>query len=539
MVNPRSLLCLSIGAAAISFAAMVPAVAQVKEVDAAHQSPLGEQGSAEWQTLLTRQRFAPAVSFNDTTIPGEPLSTYGRLFAWSNIALDTTAIDHTPPAPGQNYTFGQAFGPPRAARAMAIAHIAMFEAVNAIVGKFHSYTGLKPVGPSTSTAAGSNPSMDAAIAQSMHDALVFVYPSQKSRLDALLAYDQGFFKANSMGKALGAAAAQSIIALRSNDGSQTEEPIVGVNFFPLGGVPNWAVDPISQSTVALGANWAQVKPFVIPNATSFRPPGPPPVTSQKYTDAFNETKTLGGDPNFGTPTTRTAEETLEGIFWTYDGVPNICAPPRLYNQIAHQLALSRKMQSVEDTAQMFAVLNTAEADAGLAAWEAKWHYQFWRPITGIRNELAIGNPNIVQDPNWTPLGAQATNTTARNFTPPFPAYPSGHATFGGAIFEVLKSYFKDNESVTFISDEFNGRNFSDTGVLMPLAPVTFPSLTAADKSNADSRIWVGVHWQPDADDGDAAGIALADYVLSHAFLPVNPNNRAPTGLSSVTTSALN
>ncbi|MEA2754534.1 MAG: hypothetical protein QOJ54_823, partial [Aliidongia sp.] len=173
------------------------------------------------------------------------------------------------------------------------------------------------------------------------------------------------------------------------------------------------------------------------------------------------------------------------------------------------------------------------------AWEAKWHYQFWRPITGIRNELATGNPALVPDPNWTPLGAQATNTHGPNFTPPFPAYPSGHATFGGAIFEVLKSYFKDNESVTFISDEFNGQNFDDKGHLMPLEPVTFPSLTAADKSNADSRIWVGVHWQPDADNGDAAGIALADYVLSHAFLPVDPNNAAPTGLSSVTTSALN
>jgi len=517
---------------------MAPAIAQVREVGVANQSPLGEQGSAEWERLLTRQRFAPAVSFNDTTIPGEPLSTYGRLFAWSNIALDTTAIDHTPPAPGQNYTFGQAFGPPRSARAMAIGHIAMFEAVNAIVGKFHSYTGLKSTEPSTSTAAGSNPSMDAAIAQSMHDPLVFVYPSQKARLDALLAYDQGFFKANAQGTALGKAAAQSIINLRSNDGSQTQEPVVGVNFFPLGGVPNWAPDPISQATVALGANWAQVKPFVIQAADQFRPPVPPNEASQEYTDAFNQVATLGGDPNFGTPTTRTAEETLEGIFWTYDGVPNICAPPRLYDQIAHQLALSRKMQSVEDTAQMFAVLNTAMADAALTAWEAKWHYQFWRPITGIRWDTAQPNTQVVPQPNWTPLGAQATNTTNRNFTPPFPAYPSGHATIGGAVFEVLKSYFKDNESVTFISDEFNGQNFDDTGKLMPLEPVTFPSLTAADKSNAESRIWVGVHWQFDADMGDAAGIAMADFLLAHAFLPVDPKNAAPVGLSATTQSAL-
>lgn len=534
MLLKKGISYLSLGVIAASYAYMAPAVAQETTVDTAHQSPLGEQGSAEWQRLLTRQRFAPAVSFNNTTIPGEPLSTYGRLFAWSNIALDTTAIDHTPPAPGQNYTFGQAFGPPRAARAMAIAHIAMFEAVNAITPKFHSYTGLAEV-------KDGDVSTDAAIAQAMHDALVFVYPSQKSRLDALLAFDQKFIKANAKanaaGTALGAAAAQSIVALRSNDGSQTQEPIVGVNFFPLGGVPNWAPDPISQSTTALGENWFQVKPFVIQKADQFRPPVPPNEASQEYTDAFNEEVTLGGDPNFGTPTTRTAEETLEGIFWTYDGVPNICAPPRLYNQIAHQLALSRKMTSVEDTAQMFAVLNTAMADAGLTAWEAKWHYQFWRPITGIRWDTAQPNTQVVPQPNWTPLGAQATNTTNRNFTPPFPAYPSGHATFGGAVFEVLKSYFKDNESVTFISDEFNGQNFSDTGVLMPLEPVTFPSLTAADQSNAESRIWVGVHWQFDADMGDAAGISMADFVLANSFLPIDPNNGAPTGLSAITQSA--
>lgn len=494
-------------------------LARADDAISKERSSLATASRAEWQSLLSAQDNRAAVHFNNTTILGEPLSAFGRLFAWNEIALDTTAIDHTPPASGQSYAFGQQFGPARSARAMAIVHIAMFEAVNAVTHGFKSYTGLAP--------ASGHTSLDRAIAQAAHDALVYLYPSQQSRLDALLAYDERFIKPDSASSALGKAAAASIIALRSNDGSQTQEPVVGVNFFPQVGPGFWSPDPVSQSTVALGANWFQVKPFVIKTASQFRPPPPPSLDSQQWYDAFDQIKALGGDPSHGTPTKRTADETLHGIFWTYDGVPNVCAPPRLYNQIARTIMLQRGMGSVSSAARFLAAFNTAMADAGLTAWEAKWHYQFWRPVTAIRDTDISADTPITPDPSFYPLGAQATNSHGPNFTPPFPAYPSGHATFGGAVFEVLRAFYKDDEPFTFVSDEFDGQNVSDTGQLMPFVPLTFKSFTAAEYDNAESRIWIGVHWQFDADAGIAAGRSVADYVLANAFQPVEQRNSRP------------
>ena len=201
--------------------------------------------------------------------------------------------------------------------------------------------------------------------------------------------------------------------------------------------------------------------------------------------------------------------------------PNICAPARLYNQIARTMAFQQGMPDVEAAARYLAVLNTTMADAGISAWDAKWYYQFWRPVTAIRYTGDQGNKYLKPFPKWYPLGAQATNGHGPNFTPPFPAYPSGHAVFGGGVFEVLRSYFKDRTPFTFISDEFDGQNYSNTGQLLPLAPLNFRSLSDAEYDNGESRIWIGVHWQFDSDVGDATGERVADWVLSHAFQPLN------------------
>ena len=485
----------------------------------AGQAPpaLSAASSAEFQHLLTGQLNKHAVHANDHKMPTTPTSTYERLFAWQEVALDTTAIDHTPVPPGGTYVFGQQFGPHRASRAMAIVHIAMFEAVNAYYKQYQSYAGVAPV--------SGDVSVDYAIAQAAHDALVYLYPSQQPRLDALLAADvatiQGDPAGLAAGQALGQTAAAAIVALRSNDGSATQEPTVGVNYFPKVGPGYWSIDPVSQNTTALGAFWNQVKPFVMTSASQFRPKPPPALNSPQYTASYYQVALLGGDPAHGTKTVRTSQETMQGIFWTYDAAPNICAPPRLYNQIARTLAFQQGLPNVEVAARYLALVNTTMADAGIAAWDAKWFYQFWRPVTGLRYTGDQGNKLLKPIPNWYPLGAQATNTTAPNFTPPFPAYPSGHATFGGGVFEVLRSYYRDNTPFTFTSDEFNGQNYSDTGQLMPLEPVSYRSLSAAEYDNAESRIWIGVHWQFDADAGDAVGRAVADYVMSHAFKPVH------------------
>ena len=169
---------------------------------------------------------------------------------------------------------------------------------------------------------------------------------------------------------------------------------------------------------------------------------------------------------------------------------------------------------------MLGLINTAMADAAISAWETKWHYQYWRPVTAIRSGAQDGNSAVQPDPNWFPLGAQATNTRGPNFTPPFPAYVSGHATIGGALFQILRHYYPDASPFEFTSDEWNGLNKDASGATRPLRPLYFASFTEAERQNADSRIYLGVHWQFDADQGVFQGHEVADWVWAHAFQPV-------------------
>ncbi len=260
---------------------------------------------------------------------------------WNEIALNATGLDHTPVAPGEHRVFGEQFGPTRASRAMAIIHIAMFDAADAIDPKYQSYTGIPPAPHDTS--------MDAAVAQAAHDTLAALYPSQAPSFDMLLADDLGHINKHGKGPkangiALGKRAAAAILALRTGDGSEHPEPHLGVDFFPGNQPGQWRQDPIGKSPLALGALWGECKPFVLKTSSQFRAPVPPALTSSDYTTAYDEVKTLGGD-GVTTPTTRTTEQTEIGIFWAYDATPSLCAPPRLYNQLTVHIADQRGTSS--------------------------------------------------------------------------------------------------------------------------------------------------------------------------------------------------
>jgi hypothetical protein len=156
------------------------------------------------------------------------------------------------------------------------------------------------------------------------------------------------------------------------------------------------------------------------------------------------------------------------------------------------------------------------ADAGIAIWESKYHYRLWRPVTGIRED--DGNGATAPDPTFSPLGAPASNLTGPNFTPPFPAYPSGHAGFGGALFQMLRNvYGTDRIAFTFMSDEFNGETLDNEGHPRPLVPRRFASLSQAEEENGQSRIYLGIHWAYDKTQGIAQGRRIADYVFRRAF----------------------
>jgi hypothetical protein len=157
------------------------------------------------------------------------------------------------------------------------------------------------------------------------------------------------------------------------------------------------------------------------------------------------------------------------------------------------------------------------ADAGIAIWESKFHYQVWRPVTGIR--AADGNPATTPDATFTPLGAPASNLAGPNFTPPFPSYPSGHAGFGGALFETLREFYgTDRIAFTFVSDEFNGETLDNEGHARPLVPRSFASLSQAEEENGQSRIYLGIHWAFDKTEGIAQGRRVAEYVFRRTFV---------------------
>jgi hypothetical protein len=447
----------------------------------------------------------------------------GHLRHWNTIAVDTSGLDHAAVAAGENRVFGHNLGPGRASRAMAITHIAIFDAMNAILGGYRSYTGIAPVGAVAS--------VDAAIGQAAHDALVALFPSHAPRLDGLLQADLATIpdgRRKTAGIEVGKRAAAAILARRAHDGSHHPEPLMETDFVPNDHAGMWRMDPISQRPVALGAHWGRVDMFApIKAASRFRVAPPPAMDSLEYALAFNEVKRLGGD-GVTTPTERTPDQTRIGIYWAYDGVPSLCAPPRLYNQIANVIATKMGSGAIE-TARLYALIHIAMADAGTAIWESKYHYQVWRPVTGIREADAgtgplgggDGNPLTEGNATFTPLGAPASNLAGPNFTPPFPAYPSGHAGFGGALFQTLRRFYQtDAIGFTFVSDELNGVTTDNLGVVRDRAPRTFKNLSQAEDENGQSRIYLGIHWAFDKQDGIAQGREVADYVFRTLLTPV-------------------
>ena len=375
-------------------------------VSAQAQSPLGASHCIQEEARESPDRHSS---------PGT--DTTRQLLFWNEIALKAHARDHArvaPLRPDQG-------GPLRTARAFAIVHIAMFDAFNAIVGGYESFTGLDPAYFDEDLDCDrSRASVDAAIAQAAGDALIALFPSQAEYIEDIQRADLRKIRngpAKNAGISIGRLVANKILSDRSDDGSQDPEPLYNV---PGGYIPNpalgkWRQDPISLTPIALGAFWARDQngrlrkgqPFVIRSADQFKAAPTPALTSAAYAKAFIEVKRLGGDGVI-TPTERTADQTIAGIFWAYDGTPFLGTANRLYNQIAVQISQQMRTRGIE-LARLLALVNVAMADAGLACWDTKYREEFWRPITAIRQGESDGNPDTLGDPNFVPLGAPASN----------------------------------------------------------------------------------------------------------------------------------
>jgi hypothetical protein len=364
-------------------------------------------------------------------------------------------------------------------RSFAIMHAAMYDAVNAIDKRHKAYLVTLPgVSPEAS--------QEAAAAAAAHEVLVGLYPAFKTPLDAELQQSLAQIadgKNKTDGIAIGVAVADRTLALRSNDGSSAS-PVAYVFGTAPGDYqstpPNFAPQP--QFT-----HWSHVVPFALKSSNQFRPGPPPRLTGDDYADAFDEVKSLG----IANSTTATADEALTGRFWNG-------AIQNYWNEITQTASQAHNLTTA-DNARLFALLNLSFADSVIAFYDAKYTYNFWRPVTAIRAAGADDNPATLPDPAWLPEVGK---------TAPDPSYPGAHAVISAAGAEVLGSFFG--------RDRFD---FDVTSEVLPGAVRSFPSFSAAAEEATLSRIFGGQHFRFDLTTGHRLGRETGDFVFDN-FLGV-------------------
>ncbi|HEV8115755.1 MAG TPA: phosphatase PAP2 family protein, partial [Acidimicrobiales bacterium] len=424
---------------------------------------------------------------------------------WNDVALQANLESHTN---GKN----EQTGPPLSSRALAVVHLAMYDA---FAGVSRDPVNLPPYLPGLTAPPGA--ALDAAVAGAAHTTLVSLFPSQKASFDAKLAQaglpPAGYYA----GIGFGITVAQAILKDRKDDPGSGDAGFV-VPAKRGGHRP----DPDSPGQGHYAPFYGnQSKCFAVSAPHTLA--DPPALDSKAYLDALREVAdkgTAAQGPTVASSNRRTSEETVIGLFWAYDGASGLGTPPRLYNQIVREIATRRTpVNSPAQNARLFALVNVAMADAGILAWREKYRHNLWRPVLGIReHDPSIGPDGTGQptfddegDCTWLPQGAPSTNVVGKkNATPNFPAYPSGHATFGAAAFQITRLFYDrqgalehkpDNltNGMTFVSDELNGVNTDNKGTVRPRHVRRFDGgLWKMIEENGLSRVYLGVHWVYDA-----------------------------------------
>jgi membrane-associated phospholipid phosphatase len=354
-------------------------------------------------------------------------------------------------------------------RSLAILQAAEYDAVTSITRQDPPYLFSVP--------APRDARPDAAADQAAHDVLTALYPSMKTGLDSMLLGELAVIpdgQGKRDGILVGAAVAERLIELRSRDGSAVTPP----PFVP-GSQPGDYRSTPPNFPAPVFTNWGSITPFVLRSGQQFRPVPPPPVTSAAYAEALNEVKSLGQDSS----TTRTADQTAAAKFWASAPIWNI------WNEVAQNLAV-RRHASLERTATVFANLDLTLADATIGLYDAKYHYQVWRPVTAIRLGDTIGNSGITGDPNWTPLAVTAAD----------PSYPGAHSTISQAAATVLAAFYGDRQPLV---------------ITLGGTTRTFGSFQAAADEAGLSRIFAGQHTRLDHEAGQRLGAQVAGFVLDH------------------------
>jgi hypothetical protein len=365
-------------------------------------------------------------------------------------------------------------------RSFAILHAAIYDAVNAIDATHEPFlVRVEHVSPRAS--------QEAAASAAAHAVLLSLYPTFQTVLDAQ--FEQSLAqipdgKDKTIGIDVGKAVAQATLIMRSDDGSAA--PPVPYVFGTAAG--DYQSTPPNFPKQPAFTHWPQVETFVLERARQFRPGPPPALTSDEYTEVFNEVKSLG----IANSAVATADQVLIGRFWNG-------AIQNYWNEITQSAAQAHHLSTAQ-SARVFALLNLTLADEVIAFYDAKYTYNFWRPVTAIRAAATDGNPQTADDPNWLP---RAGNTA------PDPSYPGAHATIsaGGAF--VLNAFFGKKPIHLDVTSE-----------VLPGVIRSFDSFAAVEKEASVSRVYAGQHFRSDEDAGERLGQAVADFVVDNSLTRV-------------------
>jgi hypothetical protein len=400
---------------------------------------------------------------------------FGRLLAgnavleWNLQALDATRLARNPP--------------PHSALYLATFHIAIFDAVNGITRTNQGWLINDP--------APAGADMDAAIAGAAFTVLNNLWTWTNPRT-LQIAYDKALAampdgQAKTDGLAWGKKVAEAVLAKRADSGYN--KPIPGKYSSTEPG--KWRETPAAFRPPTLPF-WGKVTPFVLTTQSQFRAPPPYTIGSKEYADEIAYVNKVGARDGAD----RTEYETLTTPFWSDD--LGTATPPGHWNIIAETAAKSRNL-SVPETARLFALLNMAEADAAISVWETKYFYSTWRPETAIREMDAKINPNAAPNPDFIP----------NLVSPSFPAYISGHSAFSAAAARTMALFFGTDDIAFSVGSDG-----------LPGVVHSFAKLSDAQREAGMSRVFGGIHTMSDNLEGQKAGTSVADWVYTHALLPV-------------------
>lgn len=397
-------------------------------------------------------------------------------------------------------------------------NLAMYDAVNSIDAARHPNAHYSPYQSNLPVPVASA-SREAAAASAAYHVMAQLHGSHQPSMDLIHARYVSQLAAipdsaeKAAGMAHGLSVAQNLLASRQGDGYDGD-----ASYTPGGGAGDWRVTPDGPNVQPFTPHWGNVTPWGMPSGSMFRPTRLTDygsmqnlLESDEYAAQINGGPGVPGVKDLGArnSASRTADETEAAWFWANDR-DGTSKPPGQLIQITQRVSEDQGL-SLSENARLFGLVGIALGDACVAAWDSKYNtpVDLWRPIDAIRETLDDGNAATVADPNWIPLN---------DFTPPFPAYVSGHATFGAAHAAIMAGFFgTDDITFTIGSDEF-GVN-PGLGYDANLTR-TFTSFSEAAWENAMSRVWLGVHYYFDALDGNTLGYEVGNYAYANFLRPV-------------------